>query len=70
MRSAALPRFSSKIPGFISYVILRALIWSAWSAPQIKALSKTASMLLYNAVLRMQPNLVWGTGCILTESTS
>jgi|GEM_PF-2236297 len=23
MRSAALPRFSSKIPGFISYVILR-----------------------------------------------
>jgi len=23
MRSAAMPRFSSKIPGFISYVILR-----------------------------------------------
>jgi|GEM_PF-2241570 len=23
MRSAAVPRFSSKIPGFISYVILR-----------------------------------------------
>jgi|GEM_PF-2618286 len=25
MRSAAMPRFSSKIPGSISYVILRAL---------------------------------------------
>jgi len=26
MRSAALPRFSSKIPGFISYVILSATL--------------------------------------------
>jgi|GEM_PF-2069251 len=36
MRSAALPRFSSKIPGFISYVLLKSLILCMRSTRKIK----------------------------------
>jgi len=36
MRSAAMPRFSSKIPGFISYVLLKSLILHSLRARKIK----------------------------------
>jgi len=49
MRSAAMPRFSSKIPGFISYVILR----HGWRSP---------SRIAGSAYLRQHATHQWGFG--------